>query len=349
VPGPGMKIILIVLFITLSIAFLTVYDTKVGLGAKTPTCSDGTIYDTCSRIRPYYCMDGQLIKSQKRCGCPKNMALEDSKCVMQYSNHEFERQFEYVLNGEIKTISLNVNKGLNQHLKNLPRTYFCDSECPTREDLLIDYIEEEEQKIYLIELVDKIRAQNPLNPETDNADDWVRIAVSLVQRIPYDKMAYATEAPNLRYPYEVLFDNKGVCEEKSKLLAFILKELGYGIALIDFENEQHMAVGIKCKKDEHSQEDYIYKNSDYCFIETTAPTIITNDQAKYINIEQLGEPTQIIEMSDGITFDASQEWIDANELEKINKIGRESEGILDRPTYDKWMQITTKYRLKNKN
>ena len=71
-----------------------------------------------------------------------------------------------------------------------------------------------------------------------------------------------------RYPYEVLYDEKGVCGEKSELLAFILREMGYGVAFFYYPPENHEAIGIKCPK-RHS-----VGRTGYCLIETTGPSIM---------------------------------------------------------------------------
>lgn len=95
------------------------------------------------------------------------------------------------------------------------------------------------QKNSLNELVRQIKLL------TANKDDQARIAISLVQNIPYDYSKLGTVSTNVRYPYEVLYENTGICEEKSLLLTYLLRELGYGIVLFEFKQENHMAVGIK--------------------------------------------------------------------------------------------------------
>ena len=65
---------------------------------------------------------------------------------------------------------------------------------------------------FFVPLVDAIREK------TDDPDDQVRIAVSLVQQIPYDQEMLDKGTLEIRYPYQTLLDNKGVCCEKSVLL-----------------------------------------------------------------------------------------------------------------------------------
>ena len=115
-------------------------------------------------------------------------------------------------------------------------------------------------------------------------DDQARIAISLVQQIPYDWQTFGLEN---RYPYEVIYDNTGVCEEKSRLLAFLLRDLGFDVVLFSFESENHMAVGIMCPVQ------YSYKNTGYCFVETTEPTMITYSQGEYVGVSGSGQWSKV--------------------------------------------------------
>ena len=47
-----------------------------------------------------------------------------------------------------------------------------------------------------------------------------------------------------RYPVETLFDREGDCEDTSILLAAILTEMGYDVALLLFEEFDHIGLGI---------------------------------------------------------------------------------------------------------
>lgn len=38
--------------------------------SKNQKCSDGTAYGSCSKNKPYYCYNGELIKKAATCGCP---------------------------------------------------------------------------------------------------------------------------------------------------------------------------------------------------------------------------------------------------------------------------------------
>ena len=109
-----------------------------------------------------------------------------------------------------------------------------------------------------------------------NDDEVIELIVAFVQSIPYDKersgkiLSFSdttdTDDPDLRpskYPYETLFEYEGVCSDKSILAAALIKQFGYGVSLLGYPNEEHMALGIKCVKD------YSSYNSGYCYAEVT--------------------------------------------------------------------------------
>lgn len=110
----------------------------------------------------------------------------------------------------------------------------------------------------------------------DDGDIAVRTLVRFVQGIPYDWDSYWSISGNVKYPYETLYSNKGVCGDKSLLLAKLLMKLGYGVSLFSYEDESHMAVGIECPYDESN-----FK-SGYCFIEATDYYVVGKIPGNYV-------------------------------------------------------------------
>jgi hypothetical protein len=101
-------------------------------------------------------------------------------------------------------------------------------------------------------------------------DQTVELINAFVQNIPYDdarakiiESGAETEKPN--YPYEVLYEQKGVCSDKSFLLTAILRELGYGTALFEYKEEKHLAASVRCPYENSTY------GSGYCYTETTQP------------------------------------------------------------------------------
>ena len=87
--------------------------------------------------------------------------------------------------------------------------------------------------------------------------DIIQMIVGFVQSIPYDEYA-----ADVNYPYETLALNRGDCDEKSILLCKLLNLEGYDACLFIYEEEKHMAVGLKVAESGY------YKNG-YVFIEST--------------------------------------------------------------------------------
>lgn len=112
-----------------------------------------------------------------------------------------------------------------------------------------------------------------------SGDQTMDLATCFVQNIPYDtqkskivlsqnvgdRITRVTQRAYYdRFPYETLYENKGICTDKSYLEAAILKEMGYGASLLTFNTEKHMAVGVQTPKG------YTSFNTDYSYVETTS-------------------------------------------------------------------------------
>jgi len=129
---------------------------------------------------------------------------------------------------------------------------------------------------------------------TSDKNDQARITTSLVQKFEYNDKA----ANNFKYPYDVAYKKEGICNETAKLIVSLLKQLGFGAAILTFEKDDHQAAGIKCAKE------YSHQGTGYCFIEPTTRAIITD------SLDTKSE-ARVNVISDGLTFDASQDFQDA--------------------------------------
>jgi hypothetical protein len=89
-------------------------------------------------------------------------------------------------------------------------------------------------------------------------DEYADLLMVYVQ-----SLTYVTKPDNpAKYPVETAVDQSGDCDDKSLLLAGLLAHEGYKVALLVFDPESHMAVGI-------GSPDSLYKNTGYAYIETT--------------------------------------------------------------------------------
>jgi len=173
-----------------------------------------------------------------------------------------------------------------------------------------EYLNDTLQRRYLDELICKIAEI----PRKDGDD--ARIAISLIQTIPYGTSP-RFQGTGMRYPYEVIFDNCGICGEKSLLLGLLLRELGYGVALFEYVQDNHMTVGVK------SPREYSYRETGYAFVESTGRSIVTDTELHYrkcscwgITHEKLKGTPKIICVSDGRALDCYREFFDARDWNK---------------------------------
>ncbi len=256
----------------------------------------------------------------------QNSRVEETDYSLYLTGRETIK-LKYVLRGNTKYIDFDVYKGLNDYYGEIERSIKYYSVPPTKRDFVIKKIDNEMQKYFLKELVEKIKL------ETSNKDDQARIAISLVQQLSYDWESSKTHNLKDRYPYQVLYDQKGVCGEKSQLTAFLLRELGYGTVLFLYESEDHEAVGIKCPSE------YSYEGTGYCFVENNAPSIITDSSGDYIGVGKLTSAPEIVLISEGESLESvSEEYGDGKKFQELI-----SNGLLDESSYIKFERLVNKY------
>ncbi|MGB2762116.1 MAG: zinc ribbon domain-containing protein [Minisyncoccales bacterium] len=111
--------------------------------------------------------------------------------------------------------------------------------------------------------------------ERFGGDELLELTVAFVQSIPYDEdrfelIAHPNKLEDLypNYPYEVLYNNKGVCAGKTFLAVSLIKELDYGVAMFYYEpviedEVGHIVPAIECSKE------YSSYDSGYCYTEIT--------------------------------------------------------------------------------
>ena len=139
---------------------------------------------------------------------------------------------EFMLDGQGWTLDYEVYKGLYDYLADLPREMTYYTTPPTTKDFIMQKVENEHQREFLLPLVDTIR------DFTSDTDDQARVAISIVQNIDYDYAGFEYGYLYGKYPYEVIYTESGVCGEKSDFLTFLLMELGFSVAVFEFENHQ---------------------------------------------------------------------------------------------------------------
>ena len=301
---------IIFLWLVLSLTIVNVFEKS----EETYDCGDESFNGSCSENKPYYCSNAVLLENASFCGCSKNLIVQGDSCVSDYQNNSMEIKLKYFIRGEEKEINFTVYKGMADYLSTISREIsYSGAEVPLKADFKLKKLNEDNQNQLLMPLVVEIQ-----NLAKDK-EEQMRISVSIAQNIEWgfsnktskfrhNKLNYS------RYPYEVLHDSQGVCGEKSELLAFLLRELGFDIVLFYNQLENHESLGIKCP------EKYSWHNSGYCFVETTGPSIITDTSIEYVGGLRLSSKPEIIFISEGISLgDDLYEYKDAKDLMRIRE------------------------------
>jgi hypothetical protein len=270
------------------------------------------------------------------------VARSDTSYVVAYSRDvEFKLEnllvkpkkvfYKYTLRGVSSEIAFSVYEGMYNYLVSMEdSTVSYVTQEPSDEEisrtLNLRYINE---NIEMHELRNLVGAIEQITP---NEDDQARIAISLVQNIPYGQAS--TDNYDWAYPYEILYLNKGVCSEKSRLLVCLLRELGYGCSILEFTSQNHAAVGIACPSQ------YAYY-SGYAFVESTSPTIITYLYGDYVEAGKLpSTPSYAIVVQDGKSMNSiSEEYQDAQTYLSLINMGP----VLDEVHYTLWQDLVNKY------
>ena len=264
-------------------------------------------------------------------GCANSPDAQEPTQEQLYSNAK-TIQFNYTVDGESGALYFTAYKGLSDYLSTQPRVFYCTPACPSNASMQLAFIDKKEQELQLE------RFAQAIDNITSSQDTRRKIAISLIQNIPYDDAQYQMMNATIdRYPYQVIYDDKGVCGEKTRLLAYILRHQGYGVALLRYPVEQHAALGIKCSKQ------YSTQNTGYCFIETTTPSIPTFDQGNYPAFGKLRSKPEILILCNGTEYYPVQDYLDAQEWAHLETLIAKSGGSLDQKDYDKWIILKDKY------
>lgn len=175
----------------------------------------------------------------------------------------------------------------------------------------------------LAQSIQSIGEENKLNE-----NQIVELVSAFVQTIPYDTDKFnkikAGNKGKVYYPYEVLYNNKGVCSDKSYLAYSLLRDLGYGVSLFLFPDpaDRHMAIGIKCPVE------YSNYDSGYCFLETTS---LGNKIGSQPNLsKEFGTATSKVELADFSNDSTESDYSPLGRIEVLNKTeGLVYTGVID--------------------
>lgn len=213
---------------------------------------------------------------------------DNNACINIYETNSKDIKLFYSL---AESLNLTVYEGVYDYLDSLSyennfiSEYISENYYGDNMLFISDPIQDE----YMAPLIEKIQALSP-----NDTDRQVFNAIKLVQKISYDYSVDTSYKYKEKWPYQVLYEQKGACAEKSVLLVYILKKLGYGSSIMVFEDASHAAVGIKCPKQ------FMYKDTGYCFVETTNTFDIASGTSQLftMNLDSGAKP-HLIKFSEG--------------------------------------------------
>jgi hypothetical protein len=134
-------------------------------------------------------------------------------------------------------------------------------------------------------------------------DRYLELIAAFVQSIPYRTDASIIEP---KFPIETYVDEKGDCDDKSLLLAGLLAQEDYGVALLYFGDEAHMAVGVRSAG-------CLYRNTTFAYVETTNASYVGIPPAELSSGTVLSTDPLVIQVGNGSRFYAACEEVETIE------------------------------------
>lgn len=200
----------------------------------------------------------------------KNGSAQELEQIFPNPSEPVTQSYSWEYAGAKYSLDETLHKSVYQYYRGEPKTFsYNDDDLPTNweEQYYGMFLKINEADKTIETLADDLK--NLGKKHNLNDDQIVDLTLAFVQSIEYDDskaeniLAQSENVFMLR-PYELLFEKKGVCSDKSLLAVALLRQMGYGAALFAYEQDNHMAIGIQCPKE------YSTYGSGYCYAETTA-------------------------------------------------------------------------------
>lgn len=124
------------------------------------------------------------------------------------------------------------------------------------------FVDEPHQERFYADVLSAFRAIR--DAASLDQDRYAELLCVFVQSLEYH-----TDPVDLspKFPVETFVDGYGDCDDKTLLLAGLLSREGYDVAVMLFEPERHVALGIRCPELD-------YRQTGYAFVETTTQGFI---------------------------------------------------------------------------
>jgi len=229
------------------------------------------------------------------------------------ATHEFE--FE----GHSYRVSVPIDSELYRAAKNAEHRISEDPRetAEERERAAFRYmVQDAKQAPIIAETAEQLRAiarRQKLGPAR-----YAELIAKYVQTMPYDFSKLESGNLQSEFPLVTLVDGTGVCGDKSLLLGALLAYEGYDTALLLFDAENHMAVGIKGPGDS-------YGDSGYLFVESTNPTYISEIPGTFVSGVKLTSDPEVIPIGEGTV-----QYSEAAGVAQILRVRSATQGARDK-------------------
>ena len=224
------------------------------------TCGSSGQYcrvgSSCLNGKCVSCKDGYYLGKDGSCHSTQNVATRKST-ISSSSPESISRTYHWTYKGTSYSWKVSIPKSLYDYYKAQPHDR---SKLTTYKVYAISA----KDKPTLDAMIAKLKESGRKKGYTESEN--IMNVIAFVQAFPYFKDDVSTiydEYP--RYPIETLVDNGGDCEDTAILTAAMLREMGYGVVLVNPTG--HMAVGVKCSSCSGTY--YTYEGDKYYYLETT--------------------------------------------------------------------------------
>lgn len=162
-----------------------------------------------------------------------------------------------------------------------------------REAYVSSLVQASAQSRFIDDLAQQFRAIRDRHELDDN--EYLEVMARAVQAIPYGVVE-----DEILLPIEVIADGRGVCSEKSILLAALLVHEDYDTVVWVFETQGHAAVGVRSNG-------ATYGGSRYAFLETTRFAFIGQVSPEFASRGPIAKSPEMIRVGGHKGYSAGQE------------------------------------------
>ena len=222
-------------------------------GSSGQYCRSGS---TCLNGKCVSCKEGYYLGRDGSCHSIQNTAARKTSAASE-SGELISRTYFWKYKGTSYSWKVSIPKSLYDYYRAQPHDR-------SKLSSYNEYVISEKDKPYLNALITKLKESGKNKGYSES--ETIMNVIAFVQAFPYFKDDVSTvydEYP--RYSIETLVDNGGDCEDTAILTAALLREMGYGVVLINPTG--HMAVGVKCSSCSGTY--YPYNGAKYYYLETT--------------------------------------------------------------------------------